>query len=89
MCACDCGPGPTFFEEKIVKAQKQFQCCECGEPILVGEPYRKTVGKWDDEFNIYRCCQACLVLWTSLVDAGDECLCYTALIEHVNESWWF
>lgn len=88
MCDCD-SAAPAFFEEKIVKALKEFQCSECRQPILAGERYRKTIGKWDNEFNIYRCCQACLVLWTSLVEAGGECICYTTLHENIAESWWF
>lgn len=53
----DCGP--EFYQEKTLKARKQYKCNECRDPILPGSIYVRMVGKWDDEFQTIRTCECC------------------------------
>jgi len=78
MSYCDCDyddcDRPAFCEQFMVKsARKQHRCVECDGPILVGESYWKTVGKWDD-LQTFRECVLCLDLrqWAEI---SMPCFC--------------
>lgn len=58
MCSLDY-EGPSFSEEKLVKARKQHGCCECGRMIQPGETYTQTSGCWDGRMDRFRCCHQC------------------------------
>jgi len=68
---CDCGSDygelPKVHREKIVRARKQHQCCECGESIEPGELYEYTTGLWEDWWGEYKTCIPCRSI------RGDYC----------------
>lgn len=73
-CYCDYDP-PTWISIRNVKAaRKPHKCDECDAPILVGEPYEYTSGKWDyhDTFHI---CMRCVELrqWATI---SVPCFCW-------------
>lgn len=53
------GEAPEFFNQKIVKARKQYRCCECRQIIPQGEVYERTSGKWNAEIMTYKTCKIC------------------------------
>lgn len=52
----------AFYSERFPKARKQHKCCECKQPIVLGERYRVVFGKWDGEVDTFKTCQRCLDL---------------------------
>src|SRR4051794_10957813 len=40
----------TFSTEATRRARKLHRCCECGEPIAVGESHNYAAGKYDGYF---------------------------------------
>jgi len=50
---------PDFYDESKPRAKKNYHCCACTEPILVGERYVYIAGKWDGDFNTFRQCLRC------------------------------
>lgn len=89
-CDCswdDCDP-PKFCDQWTVKrARKQFECYECRGPILIGESYKKTVGKWDDGVDTYRECALCIELreWATISMPCFCCYIFGELHEYVRE----
>ena len=69
MCYCD-GDEPKVMTEKVVKARKQHRCCECLADIWVGEEHEHVRGIWDDVWESYRTCMACVKSWEAL---GEPC----------------
>jgi len=57
---------PTVFAEVWRKARKQHSCCECGQPIVVGQRYEHAAGLWDGHWETYRTCATCAQIRTSL-----------------------
>lgn len=57
--ASDSDDGPSFTQDHVQKARKEYRCCECRETIPIGALYERTIGKWDGEFNQYITCLAC------------------------------
>ena len=79
MSYCDCDyfdyDAPDFCEVTTVKAaRKRHKCCECRGPILVGEKYERTVGRWKGELRTFRECRLCLELrqWATI---SMPCFC--------------
>ena len=61
---CSClidneGVRPTFFREDWVRAGAEHCCCECNEPIKVGEHHERVKGVWDGEWRTHRTCEPC------------------------------
>jgi hypothetical protein len=64
----DCGvcldPGdhdaPEMYCEKIVKARKPHDCCECEIKIESGSEYQRTTGRWDGRFDVFCTCLDCV-----------------------------
>ena len=54
------GDGPKFSVTNYHKARKPRQCGECGEMIVRGERYEHVSGKWDEHFDQYFTCLACV-----------------------------
>lgn len=61
-CFCSFGPAelPNVQSVAIRRARKQHVCCECLEPIAVGERYEIFEGCWDGEWQTYKTCLFCL-----------------------------
>ena len=61
FCSCDYDDyePPEFLLARDIKARKQHQCCECGEPIQPGDTYEKVTGKWNGEIGCYKTCLPC------------------------------
>jgi hypothetical protein len=49
----------SFSKEDIVKARKEYKCCECGDVIKIGEKYEKFRGKFEGGFSEYKTCLIC------------------------------
>ena len=70
--ACSCGffDEPYFYREKIVRARKKYECCECGEAIEPGDKYHYAAGRWEDDFEEYRTCILCHRILSDLYWCG-------------------
>ena len=53
------GDGPAWQNDSTPRAKVRHVCCECGDAILPGEMYHKTVGKWEGGVDTYKTCLAC------------------------------
>lgn len=71
-CACNVyiGDGPEFITEKIVRAKKEYRCCECGSKIIKGNTYEYVRGKWEDSFSTYRTCVSCSKIRKDYMTSG-------------------
>ena len=72
-CTCDYDPdgvGPDVFESKMVRARRRHQCCECDEPIEIGELHRVDSGLWDGYWSRHRMCAPCARI------SRDLCPCH-------------
>jgi hypothetical protein len=72
---CDYDP-PEWIKKRNVKAaRKPHQCVECRAPILVGEPYEYTSGKWDGIHDVFHVCALCVELreWATI---SVPCFCW-------------
>lgn len=81
---------PEICTERIIRrARKNHRCCECGELILAGLPYKRIAGKWNGEFSQYKFCMTCvdLVEWyLSEIDNYEYGYGFTTLYENIYES---
>jgi hypothetical protein len=83
--SCGCyDDGPSVHRVKIVKARKPHKCCECFEPINVGDEYQYIFGVWDGEPSSYHTCEKCDDLRESLTALGF-CMYYGELQENYDE----
>ena len=78
-CSYDDYESPEFFSLRMVKARKQHQCCECGEPTQPGDTYEHITGKWCGEIGRYRTCLTCSRI------RSDYCAGLTKLRETIWE----
>lgn len=53
------GGSPRVFSESYPRAAKVHTCCECREPIEVGQRHELVKGLWDDSWESYRTCSPC------------------------------
>jgi len=53
------GEESEFVQKTTVRAAKEHKCCECGNPILVGQEHEMVKGKWDGFWESYRTCRIC------------------------------
>jgi hypothetical protein len=49
----------SFYHDDIVTARKQRKCHECYRPIIPGQKYERTTGKWDGQFDRVNTCLPC------------------------------
>lgn len=77
---------PDVFNQKVVRARKQHECCECRMPIYPGEEYERVEGLWDGGWDCYKSCLSCAG-WREVVytkcEVYEEVL-YTELFENIN-----
>lgn len=52
--------GASFYSDKIVKAKKSHECCECEAAIKSGDSYEYVSGCWDGSFDVYKTCLSCV-----------------------------
>ena len=73
-CSCDYDP-PEFMSQRMRTARKQAKCYECRCPILPGERYEETFGKWYGDVANFKTCNECLELrqWATI---SVPCFCY-------------
>lgn len=73
-CYCDYDAPQWISTRNVKAARKPHVCAECNAPILAGEPYEYTSGKWDyhDTFHI---CTRCVELreWARI---SVPCFCW-------------
>lgn len=75
-CYCEWGAGEgpeCSFGPRMVKARKEHECCECLEPIRVGERYELETGKWDGEWRAYKTCSFCAGERTRIMRENKYC----------------
>jgi len=63
MCVIDTDYGdnpPRLFNQQIIQARKQHKCNECYQPILPGQKYEYVTGLWEQGFDRFRTCLACV-----------------------------
>jgi len=66
-CSCsidyehDCDPDDyaKYYKARIVKSYTVKKCCECGEPIKVGDKYRLAIARWK-KFERFHTCLDCV-----------------------------
>jgi len=58
---CD-GETPKVFDCRIVKANKNHECCECHKEIMRGEEYEYLRGLWEDQWLSFKTCLDCAEL---------------------------
>lgn len=85
-CYCDFDP-PEFCSSRIVTASKKHKCYECSAPIMPGEKYEYTVGKWDGLLDTFKVCEDChdIRQW---VKNNIPCFCwyYGNMLEDAEEA---
>ena len=87
-CACvyfggeDCGPRVSY--DRIQRARKSYQCCECGNPIVAGDPYEYTWGVWGEKQDTFRICLGCVDVRDSV--SCDGSFIYGQLWNNVQEA---
>lgn len=60
LCAISAFDGTNeMFTQRQVKARKRHKCCECREPIEVGQPYECCAVKCDGEWHTFQTCLLC------------------------------
>lgn len=69
----------TVCHENIRKARKQHKCCECKQPILIGERYANMFMIYDgiaEDFKQHLCCWSlCRKINHEIVDSMDHGQC--------------
>ncbi len=84
-CSVDVDEPVRFVEHRIVRARKQHECCECQEPIKVGERHHVESGVgYDGDHYRYRTCVTCMRIrehycgggwiWGGLADQLYDCI---------------
>lgn len=63
-----CDIHSPFWRQETRSARLVHRCDECGFPIMRGEKYVITSGKWDGDFEMYRAHELCELLAASLKD---------------------
>jgi len=84
-CYCD-GNSPAWTRiAKVKSARKSYRCAECGISILPGQPYEKTIGKWDGDIDVFHTCPLCAELrqWAMI---SVPCFCWEYGNLHQNVS---
>lgn len=89
MSYCECsseGEQPIFIRKRIVTARKPHTCCECDEPIEVGERFEFVAGKWDT-FDTFKTCLFCAEERARLrrLDPDGAGPCFTQLACCLNQ----
>jgi|UPI0004080412 hypothetical protein len=84
---CDCNI-PSAFREKMRKARKPHNCCECLEKINIGENYQYCSGVWDGEPDSYKTCISCLKLRENYESETGECAAFGHLRESISNAFY-
>ena len=50
---------PSVFSDTIKKSRREHKCCECRQPIKVGEKYHLSKVCWEGEWSEYKTCLSC------------------------------
>lgn len=74
--------GNDFFREVTRRAAKPHRCCECSDPIAVGESHEYAAGKSDGMFWDYRTCAACVEIRKTFV---CHMFVFETLWEEIND----
>jgi len=87
-CSCQIDACIDYYDqinccvEKIRKARKTHNCCECGKEIKPGDQYEDVKGIWAGNPGQYRTCLDCASVRTALFCSWI----YTELWEDIRES---
>lgn len=69
MCEAE---GPSAWQEKVRKANKEHRCIACKETIRVGDVYNYSSGIWDGRPESYHHCLRCFTMLRALMDISQE-----------------
>lgn len=73
---------PTIYEDVVRKARKVHKCCECSEPILVGENYCYFKGLYDGSWSSYKQHTRCRDLMNEVSNVWHpDCVAFTEVKE--------
>lgn len=65
QCTCievDCDDPCQVISQKVVKARKAYQCCECRETINIGDEYEHYTGTHEGSIFHHKTCKDCVSL---------------------------
>lgn len=86
---------PEMFQQKDVRARKQYRCESCQQDILPGSRYRLSTGLWDGEFGSIRQHMHCWELMELVMQDfdGPDPLCFQDVYEvardmEILDPWW-
>lgn len=88
-CCCidtDFYEAASVSSDKIVRARKRWECCECPEPIQPGEEYHYVRGLWDGTWRTFRTCMPCKRIRDEYMTCG---FVYGQLGQDLKECWGF
>jgi len=74
-------------EPRLVKARKNYECCDCWICIPKGVPYYSTSGKWDGDWETFRMCETCHDFRNEIGAYGDEGAPFNYLEEFAEEQF--
>lgn len=78
---------PSFYVRREPKARKQHQCIECGGDIQPGEKYVLHVGIWEGDFDRFKQCEDCALLFIQhdlqYIGRFDDRVCFGELGEAI------
>jgi len=77
----------SFYKWSEPVARKEYKCCECYAPIMIGEKHFSAIGSWDGEFSNYRqhllCSEACMFIRDNYNEF--ECIAFGDLFDYYWE----
>lgn len=82
-CGCDGDDEWTVWRKSTHRAQKEYNCTECGQPIKPGDTYDRIFTVIEDRAETYFNCERCSDLMAAFSDVG-----YCWWIGGFLESYW-
>jgi len=83
-CSCTDGDPASVYRTQWRKARKEHLCCECDDPIKVGDKHEYVTACWDGTWDDHRTCKTCVAirerycphgwLFGQLAEIIEECL---------------
>ena len=85
--ACDLEDGPAVYSWTEPIARKIYICCECRDPISIGQQYFKAQGLWEGGWSTFRqhllCLDACMYARDNF--ESGECIAFSGLKEYYQD----
>lgn len=81
---CDC-ERPEFFKWDFPQSRKHRKCDECRGPIVPGERYCTSRGRWDGKFDNFKTCLACERIRTWLEKRIGCCVPFMEIGQYLHD----